>query len=217
MNDNSGLLHLMDTRTFISLGKASRQNIVSNGMRPQRISLPYRPIGVIVTKLRFCVMEKSLMLIIRAAAVSDVPLLLRLSREFAEYERQPDAVVIKEETLIRDGFGSQPKFRSLIAEWDGEAIGYALFFGFYSSLKGSGIFLEDLFVREAFRGRGIGRVLLCQVARIARQEGCYGMRWEVLDWNELAIKFYRSLGCKFFDEWRQAFLEADALKRLAEL
>ena len=104
------------------------------------------------------------MLIIRAAGVSDVPLLLRFSREFAEYERQPDAVVINEETLIRDGFGSQPKFRSLIAEWDGEAIGYARFFGFYSSLKGSGIFLEDLFVRKAFRGRGIGRALPRQVA-----------------------------------------------------
>jgi len=143
--------------------------------------------GLILTILRFCVMEKSLMLIIRSAVVSDVPLLLRFSREFAEYERQPDAVVIKEETLIRDGFGSQPKFRGLIAEWDGEAIGYALFFGFYSSLKGSGIFLEDLFVRV--RGRGIGRALLCQVARIAQQEGCYGMRRGVLDWNELAIKF----------------------------
>ena len=161
-------------------------------------------------------MDKSLMLLIRPAAVSDVPLLLRFSREFAEYERQPEAAVIKEETLVRDGFGPQPKFRSLIAEWDGQAIGYALFFGIYSSLKGSGIFLEDLFVREAFRGRGIGRALLCQVARIARQEGCYGMRWEVLDWNELAIKFYRSLGCKFFDELRQVFLEADALNRLAD-
>jgi GNAT superfamily N-acetyltransferase len=169
-----------------------------------------------VTKLRFLRDGEFPMLIIRAAVVSDVPLLLRFSRELAEYERQPDAVVIKEETLIRDGFGSQPKFRSLIAEWDGEAIGYALFFGFYSSLKGSGIFLEDLFVREAFRGRGIGRALLCHVARIARQEGCYGMRWEVLDWNELAIKFYRSLGGKFFDELRQVFLEADALNRLAD-
>ena len=156
------------------------------------------------------------MLLIRAAVVSDVPLLLRFSREFAEYERQPDAVVIKEETLVRDGFGPQPKFRSLIAEWDGQAIGYALFFGIYSSLKGSGIFLEDLFVREAFRGRGIGRTLLSAVARIAREEGSYGIRWEVLDWNESAIKFYRSLGCEFFDEWRQVLLQADAFHRLAD-
>ena len=156
------------------------------------------------------------MLLIRPAAVSDMPLLLRFSREFAEYERQADAVVIEEETLVRDGFGSQPKFRSLIAVWDGEAIGYALFFGIYSSLKGSGIFLEDLFVREAFRGRGIGRALLCQVARIARQEGSYGIRWEVLGWNESAIKFYKSLGGQFFDEWRQVLLEADALNRLAD-
>jgi len=84
------------------------------------------------------------MLLIRTAGVSDVPLLLRFSRELADYERQRDTVVIKEETLIKDGFGSQPKFRSLIAEWDGQATGYALFFGFYSSCKGSGIFLGDL-------------------------------------------------------------------------
>jgi GNAT superfamily N-acetyltransferase len=156
------------------------------------------------------------MLLIRAAAVSDVPLLLKFSREFAEYERQPGAVVIEEETLIKDGFGSQPKFRSLIAEWDGQAVGYALFFGIYSSFKGPGIFLEDLFVREAFRGRGIGRALLRQVARIARQEGSYGIRWEVLGWNESAIKFYKSLGGQFFDEWKQVVLEADALSRLAD-
>ena len=156
------------------------------------------------------------MLVIRAAAVSDVPLLLRFSRELAEYERQPGAVVINEETLARDGFGPQPKFRSLIAEWDEEAMGYALFFDIYSSLKGSGIFLEDLFVREAFRGRGIGRALLSAVARIARKEGSYGIRWEVLDWNEPAIEFYRSLGCEFFDEWKQVLLQADALHRLAD-
>jgi GNAT superfamily N-acetyltransferase len=161
-------------------------------------------------------MDDSQMLLIRPAAVSDVPLLLRFSREFAEYERQPDAVVITEETLTRDGFGPQAKFRSLMAEWDGEAIGYALFFGIYSSLKGSGMFLEDLFVREAFRGRGIGRALLSAVARIAREEGSYGIRWEVLDWNESAIKFYRSLGCEFFDEWRQVLLQADAFHRLAD-
>jgi len=161
-------------------------------------------------------MDKSLILLIRPAAVSDVPLLLRFSREFAEYERQPEAAVIKEETLVRDGFGPQPKFRSLIAEWDGQAIGYALFFGIYSSLKGSGIFLEDLFVREAFRGRGIGRALLSEVARIARQEGSFGIRWEVLSWNESAIKFYKSLGGEFFDDWRQVLLQGDALHGLAD-
>ena len=156
------------------------------------------------------------MLLIRPATVTDTPLLLKFIRELAEYERQPNAVVIKEDTLIKDGFESQPKFRALIADWGGQAIGYALFFGFYSSWKGPGIFLEDLFVREAFRGRGIGRALLSEVARVARQEGSVGIRWEVLDWNESAIKFYKSLGGEFFDEWRQVLLEGDALKRLAD-
>ena len=156
------------------------------------------------------------MLLIRGAVVSDVPLLLRFSREFAEFERQPDAVVIDEETLIRDGFGTRPKFRCLIAESDGQAVGYALFYGIYSSLKGYGIFLEDLFVREMFRGRGIGRALLSQVARIARKEGSYGIRWEVLAWNEPAIRFYKSLGGDFFDEWKQVLLQGDGLNRLAD-
>src|SRR6267378_3563701 len=85
------------------------------------------------------------MLLIRPATVTDAPLLLKFIRELAEYERQPNAVVIKEDTLIKDGFESQPKFRALIADWGGQAIGYALFFGFYSSWKGPGIFLEDRF------------------------------------------------------------------------
>ncbi len=156
------------------------------------------------------------MLLIRPATVTDAPLLLKFIRELAEYERQPNAVVIKEDTLIKDGFESQPKFRALIADWGGQAIGYALFFGFYSSWKGPGIFLEDLFVREAFRGRGIGRALLSEVARVARQEGSVGIRWEVLDWNESAIKFYKSFGAEFLDDWRQVFLEADAMNRLAD-
>jgi GNAT superfamily N-acetyltransferase len=155
------------------------------------------------------------MLLIRPATITDVPLLLKFIRELAEYERQPDAVAIGEETLIKDGFGSQPKFRALIAEWAGQAIGYALFFGYYSSWKGSCFFLEDLFVREAFRGRGIGRALLSEVARVARQEGSMGIRWEVLDWNESAIKFYKSLGAEFLDEWKQVFLETGGIDQLA--
>jgi GNAT superfamily N-acetyltransferase len=155
------------------------------------------------------------MLLIRPATITDAPMLLKFIHELAEYERQPNAVGIKEETLIKDGFECQPKFRALIAEWGGQATGYALFFNFYSSWKGHGIFLEDLFVREAFRGRGIGRALLSEVARVARQEGSVGIRWEVLDWNELAIKFYKSLGGEFLDDWRQVFLEADAMNRIA--
>ena len=122
--------------------------------------------------------------------------------------------MVKEETLIKDGFAAEAKFRGLIAEWQRQAIGYALFFGFYSSWKGPGIFLEDLFVREAFRGRGIGRALLREVARIAQREGCHGIRWEVLGWNEPAIQFYKPSGGEFFDDWRQVLLQACALKRL---
>ena len=96
-----------------------------------------------------------------------------------------------------------------------QPVGYALFFNFYSSWRGSGIFLEDLFVREPFRGRGIGRTLLAAIARIARQEGSYAIRWEVLDWNQSAIQFYKSLGAEFVDEWKQVLLPADALDRLA--
>ena len=105
-------------------------------------------------------------------------------------------MVVKDETLIKDGFAAEPTFRGLIAEWQRQAIGYALFFGFYSSWKGPGIFLEDLFVREAFRGRGIGTALLREVARIAQREGCYGIRREVLGWNGNSIR--QTIGWRVF-------------------
>jgi GNAT superfamily N-acetyltransferase len=155
------------------------------------------------------------MLSIRPATIDDVPLLKTFLHELAVFERKPDEVVIADETLIKDGFGPQPKFRALMAEWDGHPIGYAFFHGCYSSWRGPGIFLEDLYVRETFRGRGIGKALLAHVACIARQEGCYGLRWEVLDWNEPAIQFYKSLGAEFRNEWRQVLLGAQALNRLA--
>jgi len=116
------------------------------------------------------------MLTIRAATANDVGLLKALILELAEFERERDQVVITEADLVRDGFGPQPKFRALIAEWEGQAAGYALFFGFYSTWEGRpGLFLEDLFVREPFRGRGIGRALLAKVAGMAQRENSYGV------------------------------------------
>jgi GNAT superfamily N-acetyltransferase len=156
------------------------------------------------------------MLLIRRATVNDVSLLLTMIRELAEYERELDLVSITEGDLARDGFGANPKFRALIAEWDKQPAGYAFFFGYYSTWAGTGLFLEDLFVRQQFRSRGIGKALLAAVAKIAVQENSYAVHWEVLDWNEKAIEFYKSLGGKFLDQWRLALLTDDALRALAE-
>jgi GNAT superfamily N-acetyltransferase len=156
------------------------------------------------------------MLSIRAATVEDVTLLRVLIRELAEFEHELDKVTITETDLARDGFGLQPKFRALIAEWDGEPAGYALVFDFYSTWSGRQLFLEDLFVRPHFRRRKIGKRLLAAVARIAERDGCHGMRWEVLDWNRTAVEFYKSLGADFLDDWRLILLKQEGLRRLAE-
>jgi GNAT superfamily N-acetyltransferase len=156
------------------------------------------------------------MLLIRPATVHDVALLRTMIRELAEYEHELDRVTIREDDLVRDGFGEDPRFRALIADWEGHAAGYALFFGYYSTWMGRGLFLEDLFVREAFRRRGIGKALLAGVAQTAVKERCYGIHWEVLDWNQAAIELYRNLGATFRDEWRPVLLAGEALRRLAE-
>jgi GNAT superfamily N-acetyltransferase len=157
------------------------------------------------------------MLTIRPATINDVTLLKTLIRELAEYEKELDKVLITEADLARDGFGPQPKFRVLLAYWDQEPAGYALFFDFYSTWRGRQMFLEDLFVREAFRGRKVGKGLLAAVARIAQGEGCHGLRWEVLDWNHAAVKWYKSLGAEFLDDWRLVILQEEQLRRLAEV
>lgn len=156
------------------------------------------------------------MLTIRAACAPDVEVLRTMIRELAEFERQLDLVTIQAEELLRDGFGAYPKFRALIAEWDGEVAAYALFYDYYSTWVGPGLYLEDLFVREPFRGKGIGKALLGAVARIARDEKCCALRWAVLDWNTKAIDLYKALGAEFRDEWRSALLTGEALQRLAE-
>ncbi len=155
------------------------------------------------------------MLLIRAATRNDAAVLLAMIRELAAFERMPELVKNQEEDLVRDGFGEKPRFRALIAEWSGEVAAYAIFFDYYSTWAGPGIFLEDLFVREAFRGRGIGTALLATVAKIAVDEECYGIHWSVLDWNEKAIALYKAMGAEFRDWWRPVLLSGEALERLA--
>ena len=154
------------------------------------------------------------MLSIRPAQPADVPSLLVLIRELAEFERLP--LKSSEQTLLRDGFGPEPRFRALLAEWDGQLAGYAFFFPFYSTFAGPGMFLEDLFVRAQYRGKNLGKALLSRVAAIAVEEDCFAIRWQVLDWNRNAIDFYKKLDADFLDEWKTVSLSGEPLHRVAE-
>jgi GNAT superfamily N-acetyltransferase len=157
------------------------------------------------------------MISIRSATIVDAPLLATLIHELAEFERLSHEASVTEDDIARDGFGAAPKFRALIAEWDGQAAGYAMFFEFYSSFEArAGLFLEDIFVRPDFRKHGIGKALLARMAGIARKERYFCIRWEVLDWNTQAIDFYTRLGAVFLDEWKPASLTGDALEAVAE-
>jgi len=156
------------------------------------------------------------MLLIRPATANDVSSLLAMIRELAEYEREPDAVTTRAEDLARNGFGANPKFRALIAEWNGQIAGFALFFPYYSTWAGPGMFLEDLFIRTPFRRLGIGTALMAAVGRVAVEEGCYGMKWEVLDWNENAIGLYKAMGAEFRESWKSMLLTGESLQLLAK-
>lgn len=157
------------------------------------------------------------MITIRAAERCDVPLILSLIRELAEYERAPDAVRATEEDLLRDGFGPERRFRCAIADWNGEAAGFALYFYNYSTWEGrAGIYLEDLYVRPGFRKRGIGRFFFTYLARIALAENLSRIQWQVLDWNQSAIEFYESLGARKPADWQTMRLSREAIEQMAE-
>lgn len=152
-----------------------------------------------------------------AATETDVPLILGFIRKLAEYEKLTAEVAATEELLRQSLFSDDPSAEVLVAYWVGEPAGFAVYFRNFSTfLARPGIYLEDVFVEPAYRGRGIGKALLAAVAKIARDGGGGRLNWAVLDWNRSAIEFYRSLGAVPLDEWTIFRLSGDALERLAE-
>ncbi|HVF06054.1 MAG TPA: GNAT family N-acetyltransferase [Frankiaceae bacterium] len=153
---------------------------------------------------------------IRPAAPADVPAVLGLIRELATYEREPDAVVATADGLRSALFGPSPTVYCHVAEADGEVVGFALWFRNFSTWLGRpGIYLEDLYVRPAYRGRGLGKALLATLASIATERGYGRVEWSVLDWNSPAHDFYRSIGARPMDEWTVWRLSGDTLTALA--
>ncbi|MCW3020454.1 MAG: N-acetyltransferase [Solirubrobacterales bacterium] len=153
---------------------------------------------------------------IRAAGPADVPLLLGLFRELAEYEHLEHELQATEQLLHDALFGENPAAEALIAEHGSDVAGYALFFPTFSSfLATQGVWLEDLFVRPAHRGAGVGRELLAAVAARVRERGGGRLEWAALDWNELALGFYRRIGAQTMSEWITHRLVGDELERLA--
>lgn len=154
---------------------------------------------------------------IRSATPADVPQVLDFIRGLADYERLPHEVVATEPLVHEALFGPRPAAEVLIAELDGEAAGFALFFHNFSTfLARRGLYLEDLFVRPALRGRGVGRALLARLAAIARERGCGRFEWSVLDWNRDAIAVYERLGAVPMHDWTVYRLTGDPLARLAD-
>jgi GNAT superfamily N-acetyltransferase len=151
----------------------------------------------------------------RDAISEDAALIRALIQELAEYDGEADQVRTTEADIARDGFGTDAKFRTIIAEWDSQAVGFAVFFHYNSTWRGSGIYLEDLYVRPKFRKRGIGAALLAQFAHTAREEGRTFVRWVVLNWNEPALNLYASLGAGLLNNWRCVVLDGEWLDALA--
>lgn len=154
---------------------------------------------------------------VRPATRTDVPLILQMIKELAEYERLAHAVIATEETLERSLFprDGSPAAGALIGGIDARPEGYAIYFMNFSTFLGrAGIYLEDLYVRPSVRGKGLGKSLLAQVARIGLERGCKRMEWAVLDWNQPAIDFYKSLGADLLTDWRIFRLTDESLQNL---
>ena len=154
--------------------------------------------------------------LIRAATPDDLPLILQFIRELAAYEKLSDEVTADEARLRQTLFGERPAAECLLALSDDQPAGFAVYFTNYSTfLAKPGLYLEDLFVRPAFRGRGLGKALLLHLAKLANQRGCGRMEWAVLNWNQPAIEFYESIGARRLTDWTICRLSGPALARYA--
>ncbi|CAN5168494.1 GNAT family N-acetyltransferase [soil metagenome] len=148
---------------------------------------------------------------IRPALVEDSPAIMGLIRALAEFEKAPEQVLVSEEDIVREGFGTDPIFKVHVAEEANEVVGIALFYTGYSTWKGRMIYLDDLVVHQQYRGRGIGTQLLESVFEYARQTKANLIKWQVLDWNEPAIEFYKKYPVQFGGEWLNCRIMTEAL------
>lgn len=138
---------------------------------------------------------------IRKGTKNDLPRLLELIQELADFENEPDAVVNTTEMMLEDGFGEKSIFDFVVAATDGRIIGASIYYYRYSTWKGRRLYLEDLIVTEQYRGNGVGAMLFEETIKIGKSTKCTGMMWQVLDWNQSAIDFYKKYETKFGNEW----------------
>lgn len=153
---------------------------------------------------------------IRAGEKEDMRAVLSLIQELAEFEKEPDAVIVTEEDLIRDGFGDHPLFHVFVAEINSEIVGIALYYYRYSTWKGKIIHLEDLVVKNNMRGKGVGYALYSEIIKQAQRDKVKRIDWHVLDWNTPAIDFYEKTGAKVFSEWQLAQMDEAGIADFTE-
>ncbi len=152
---------------------------------------------------------------IRPATALDVPFILQMIRALADYEKEPLEVTITADELLRDGFADKPLFQCLVLQLDEKPVGFALSYNRYSTWKGKTLYLEDLFVIPEARGQGLGKLAMVELARIARDSGCVRFEWQVLDWNQPAIDFYKSFGTSLQPQWVTCRLDRQGVDELA--
>jgi len=153
---------------------------------------------------------------LRKAVKADMGSVLILIKELATFEKEPEAVEVTVDELIKDGFGESPAFKVFVAELDNKIVGMALFYQRYSTWKGKSIHLEDLVVQEDHRGKGIGNALYTKVLKYAYVHNFKRVVWDVLDWNMVAIDFYKSTGASILKEWQVVHMNEIALKKFVE-